>query len=49
MKNKPEIMKKGKSIYKKTIYGSYVDTSLDGMVAQKNALFYKELLQLGYK
>lgn len=46
---KPNKLVKGKSFYTLNKYGSYVDDSEYGMAAQKNAMSYKELIELGYK
>lgn len=48
-KELPNQLQKGKSIYIKTIYDSYIPKNMDGMAAQKNALSYKQLIKLGYK
>jgi len=45
----PSKLTKGKSIFIKTTYNSYIPSDMDGMAAQKNALSYKQLIKLGYK
>lgn len=37
------------TIYEITKYGSYVNVKECGMVQQKNAMSYKELVKYGYK
>ena len=37
------------TIYELTRYGSYVNVKEYGMVQQKNAMSYKELIKYGYK
>ena len=41
--------KHGTSVFVRTKFGSYVDESENGMVQQKNACSYKDLLNAGYK
>jgi hypothetical protein len=48
-KNTPSLMIKGRTIYSKTKYGSYVNTAEYGMAQQKNAMSYEELVRAGYK
>jgi len=45
----PKKMKLRNIVYVLTKYGSYVNESEDGMVAQKNAMSYRELLKYGYR
>ncbi len=39
----------GTTIYERTKYQSYVNIDEYGMVQQKNAMSYKELVKYGYK
>jgi len=41
--------KDGTTIYELTRYGSYVNIAEYGMVQQKNAMSYRELLKYNYK
>lgn len=44
---KPTKLVKAKGVFTLTKYGSYVDSSLDGMTQQKNTSSYKELIKPG--
>jgi hypothetical protein len=49
-KNLPKKMKHRRGgRLEKTIYGSYVDPTDDGMSQQKNAMSYKEAIKYGYR
>ena len=44
-----KLTKSGTNIYEITKYGSYVNVAEYGMVQQKNAMSYEELIKYGYK
>jgi len=44
-----KVTKHGTTTYERTKHGSYVDIDEYGMVQQKNAMSYKELVKYGYK
>lgn len=46
---RPQKLIKGKSVFVLTLYGSYIDSDLDGMAAEKNAESYEALIKQGYK
>ena len=44
-----KVTKHGTTTYERTKYGSYVNINECGMVQQKNAMSYKELVKYGYE
>ena len=47
--NRPFRMQKGKTIYERSKYGSYINIEEYGIVQQKNAMSLKELISANFK